>query len=169
MHLNRAILIGSKMRDRRKCPGRAQAAYDIVLLDRDCKVGGSFHALDFEKFGVDNIVAISSTPQWNEEAQARGVTRVGWKDYENIYGFADRVMREMRDVLKLPQPTEGTAASEPLYKQAVEIVRESGKASAALLQRRLRIGYTRSDRLLDLMEDEGVVGPADGNTPREVL
>ncbi|MBI1833348.1 MAG: hypothetical protein HYR90_00835 [Candidatus Andersenbacteria bacterium] len=147
----------------------AKHTYDVVLLDRDCKMGGSFHALDFEKFGVENIIAISSTPQWNEEAQARSITRVVWKDYENIYGFADKVMREIRDVLKLPQPTEGTAASEPLFKQAVGIVRESGKASAALLQRRLRVGYARSARLLDLMEDEGVIGPAEGNEPRKIL
>lgn len=70
-------------------------------------------------------------------------------------------MRELHDVLKLPQPTEGTAASELLFKQAVAIVQESGKASAALLQRRLRIGYARAARLLDLMEDEGIIGPAE--------
>lgn len=129
----------------------------------------SIHALDFEKFGVENIISISSTPQWNEEAQARGVVRVIWKDYDNIYGFADKVVREIRDVLKLPQPTEGTAAKEPLFKQAVEIVQESGKASAALLQRRLRIGYARAARLLDMLEDEGVIGAAEGNTPRSIL
>lgn len=82
--------------------------FDVVLLDRDCKMGGSFHALDFEKFGVEKIISISSTPQWNEEAQAKGVTRVVWKDYENIYYFAEKVMKEVRDILGMPAVDEGT-------------------------------------------------------------
>lgn len=55
-----------------------------------------------------------------------------------------------------------------LYNDAVETVRNAGKASASLLQRRLRIGYARAARLLDLMEDKGIIGPADGAKPREV-
>ena len=55
-----------------------------------------------------------------------------------------------------------------LYDDAVEVVRNAGKASASLLQRRLRIGYARAARLLDIMEDKGIVGPADGAKPREV-
>ena len=57
-----------------------------------------------------------------------------------------------------------------LYEQAVEMVRRLNKASVSLLQRRMRIGYTRAARLIDMMEDEGVIGPAqDGSKPREVL
>jgi len=57
-----------------------------------------------------------------------------------------------------------------LYEEAVEMVRRLGKASVSLLQRRLRIGYTRSARLIDRMEEEGIVGPAvEGAKPREVL
>jgi len=57
-----------------------------------------------------------------------------------------------------------------LYRQAVEVVQNLGKASISLLQRRLRIGYTRAARLIDLMEQEGIVGPAEsGSKPREVL
>lgn len=143
--------------------------FDVVLLDRDCKMGGSFHALDFEKYDVNNIVSISSTPQWNEEAQAKGVTRVVWKDYENIYYFAERVMKEVRKILGMLAVDEGTAEGEPLFKEAVQIVQEEGKASAALLQRRLRIGYARAARLLDFLEDEGIIGLAEGNAPREIL
>ena len=54
-------------------------------------------------------------------------------------------------------------------RQAVDIVRRSDKASASLLQRRLRIGYARAARILDQMEDRGIVGPADGSRFREVL
>jgi S-DNA-T family DNA segregation ATPase FtsK/SpoIIIE len=55
-----------------------------------------------------------------------------------------------------------------LYDEAVRIVCEQGKASTSTLQRRLRIGYGRAARLLDIMEQEGIVGPPDGPKPREV-
>lgn len=56
-----------------------------------------------------------------------------------------------------------------LYNEAKKLVIETGKASASLLQRRLRVGYARAARLLDLLEDQGVIGPADGAKPRDVL
>lgn len=56
-----------------------------------------------------------------------------------------------------------------LFEEAKQVVIASGRASASLLQRRLRIGYARAARLLDMLEQEGVVGPADGAKPREVL
>ena len=55
-----------------------------------------------------------------------------------------------------------------LYEEAKKIVIESKKASASLLQRRLKMGYARAARLIDMLEDRGVVGPADGAKPREV-
>lgn len=70
--------------------------FDIILLDRDCKACGSFHVLDFNKFGVDKIISISSTPQWNEEAKKRGVTRIIHKDYNNIENFAKKVIEELK-------------------------------------------------------------------------
>lgn len=71
----------------------------LVLLDRDCKAGGSFHVLDFEKVGINNIIAISSTPQWNEEAKARGVKRVVWKDYNNLEKFAGEVLGNIKAII----------------------------------------------------------------------
>jgi len=59
--------------------------------------------------------------------------------------------------------------ADALLSQAVDIVRRSDKASASLLQRRLRIGYARAARILDQMEDRGIVGSADGSRFREVL
>jgi S-DNA-T family DNA segregation ATPase FtsK/SpoIIIE len=63
--------------------------------------------------------------------------------------------------------SEGT--DDYLYNQAKEVIAQSGKASASLLQRRLRVGYARAARLLDMLEEQGVVGPGDGAKPREVL
>lgn len=56
-----------------------------------------------------------------------------------------------------------------LYDQAVQIVLEGGQASVSLLQRRMRIGYTRAARLIDAMEAKGIIGPYEGSKPREVL
>ena len=56
-----------------------------------------------------------------------------------------------------------------LYEEAHDLIVESGKASASFLQRRLRVGYARAARLLDMLEENGVVGPSEGSKPREVL
>lgn len=58
---------------------------------------------------------------------------------------------------------------EPLYNEIVEFVVTQGKASASLLQRRFRLGYNRAARCIDLLEDRGIIGPANGSKPREVL
>jgi S-DNA-T family DNA segregation ATPase FtsK/SpoIIIE len=67
------------------------------------------------------------------------------------------------------RPGEEDDEGDALLSAAVDIVRRSDKASASLLQRRLRIGYARAARILDQMEDRGIVGPADGSRFREVL
>jgi S-DNA-T family DNA segregation ATPase FtsK/SpoIIIE len=65
---------------------------------------------------------------------------------------------------------DGDGVDDELYEEAVEMVRRLNKASVSLLQRRLRIGYTRAARLIDMMEEQGIVGPAtEGSKPREVL
>lgn len=64
---------------------------------------------------------------------------------------------------------EGEEVDDDLYEEAKSIVLQAGKASASLLQRRLRVGYARAARLLDIMEERGVIGPLDGARPREVL
>jgi S-DNA-T family DNA segregation ATPase FtsK/SpoIIIE len=65
---------------------------------------------------------------------------------------------------------EGEGDGDELLRRAVDIVREQGFASASMLQRRMRIGYPRASRLIDEMEDRGIVGPAErGGRPRQVL
>ena len=65
--------------------------------------------------------------------------------------------------------SESGGEDDPLFQDAVRLVVEFGKASTSLLQRRLRIGYGRAAHLIDLMEQDGIVGAADGPKPREVL
>jgi DNA segregation ATPase FtsK/SpoIIIE, S-DNA-T family len=63
----------------------------------------------------------------------------------------------------------GDEVDDALYQDAVRVVCEMGRASTSTLQRRLRVGYGRAARLIDLMEKDGIVGPADGSKAREVL
>ncbi len=63
----------------------------------------------------------------------------------------------------------GSDMDDPLYKEAVGVVIDGGKASTSLLQRRLRIGYGKAARFMETMEEQGIISQADGNRPREVL
>jgi len=62
-----------------------------------------------------------------------------------------------------------SAEMDETYDQAVQIAMELGRISTSMIQRRLKIGYNRAARLMEIMEREGLVGPADGAKPREVL
>jgi S-DNA-T family DNA segregation ATPase FtsK/SpoIIIE len=81
------------------------------------------------------------------------------------------------EVVSQPVQLTGKAATvmssgsedDSAWKDAVEVVIASGKASTSLLQRKLRIGYGRASRLIDMMEEQGIIGPADGAKPRQVL
>jgi DNA segregation ATPase FtsK/SpoIIIE, S-DNA-T family len=92
-----------------------------------------------------------------------------WKEQgtaQYVEGFLDSPKDER-------QAMEGASGDEdendPMFDDAVRLVFEFGKASTSLLQRRLRIGYGRAAHLIDLMERDGLVGPADGSRPRELL
>lgn len=69
------------------------------------------------------------------------------------------------------EPAEGEPMGEqdPMYEEALRVVLEMGKASTSTLQRRLRLGYGRAARILDMMHRDGIIGPPDGSKPREVL
>jgi S-DNA-T family DNA segregation ATPase FtsK/SpoIIIE len=56
-----------------------------------------------------------------------------------------------------------------LFKKALEVLKMSRRASTSMLQRRLRIGYNRAARIMEIMEDKGIVGPENGSSPREIL
>ncbi|MFP5276444.1 MAG: DNA translocase FtsK 4TM domain-containing protein [Acidobacteriota bacterium] len=92
-----------------------------------------------------------------------------WKEQgtaEYVEGFLESPKDEHGNV-------EGSSSdsddNDPMFDDAVRLVFEFGKASTSLLQRRLRIGYGRAAHLIDMMERDGLVGPADGSRPRELL
>lgn len=76
-----------------------KAEFDIILLDRDCKLAGSFHVLDIERFGVNKIIAISSVPEYNEQVKQKGVKRIVLKDYQYLDKFADKLVEEIEDMV----------------------------------------------------------------------
>ncbi|HEA84643.1 MAG TPA: DNA translocase FtsK [Candidatus Wildermuthbacteria bacterium] len=81
----------------------------------------------------------------------------------------DDLSSSVAESLEMPSGIHSeTGDDDPIYEEARRLVVETRKASASFLQRRLKLGYARAARLLDIMEDRGVVGPADGAKPREI-
>jgi S-DNA-T family DNA segregation ATPase FtsK/SpoIIIE len=106
----------------------------------------------------DEITAVCDF--WREQAQAK---------------YQEELLEAPKDENgKTEGAAEGDAdggedVDDALYQDAIRVVCDAGRASTSTLQRRLRIGYGRAARLIDLMEKDGIVGPPDGTKPREVL
>ncbi len=93
------------------------------------------------------------------------------KEVEEVVRFVKEQQEVRYNEEMIPgdvQEEQQPVVDDELYDQAVQIVSEAQTASASLLQRRLRVGYTRAARLIDMMEAQGVVGPYEGSKPREV-
>jgi S-DNA-T family DNA segregation ATPase FtsK/SpoIIIE len=90
-----------------------------------------------------------------------------WKR-QGSSGYDEAVMQEIEK-----EPTDAGAGSDDdfdeRYDEAVALISEAGQASISMVQRRLRVGYNRAARMIEMMEKEGIVGPADGAKPREVI
>jgi len=95
------------------------------------------------------------TAFWKEQGEA-----------EYVHGFLEG---PKDDDANAAANDESSQEDDDLFDDAVRLVFEFGKASTSLLQRRLRIGYGRAAHLIDMMEHDGLVGPADGSKPREIL
>jgi S-DNA-T family DNA segregation ATPase FtsK/SpoIIIE len=78
----------------------------------------------------------------------------------------------MQDKLELSSTAaedDVTDEDEELVEKCLEIIRQEKRASTSLLQRRLRLGYTRAARIVDILEQRGILGPGEGAKPREIL
>ena len=104
--------------------------------------------MDEEVIKITDHLRMQSAPQYNEEIISQPV---------QLNGKGGVVM-----------DFEG-GGDDDMYKDALRVVVDSGKASTSLLQRRLRIGYARAARIIEQMEEQGVIGAADGSRPRDVL
>ena len=80
----------------------------------------------------------------------------------------NELSKDLQDNLDAPVNQNSFSEDDPLYEEAKKEVIRSQKASASLLQRRLRVGYARAARLIDMLEERKIVGPGQGAKPREV-
>ena len=127
-----------------KLLGRGDMLFSDAETPKPRRIQGVFTE-EVETKPITDYLREARQPQYNEEVLAQPVSMGGG-------GGGDF-----------------SEADDELFKEAAEVVIRTGKASSSLLQRRLRIGYARAARLLDILEDRGIVGPADGSRPRQVL
>ncbi|HSX48482.1 MAG TPA: DNA translocase FtsK, partial [Candidatus Nanoarchaeia archaeon] len=129
-----------------KLLGKGDMLFSSPELPKPRRLQGAMIS-DKETKAVTDYLRDARAPQYNEEV----LTQPGKGSGGRSGGF------DMEDV------------DDDLFEEAADTVIRSGKASASLLQRRLRVGYARAARLLDILEERGVVGPPDGARPRDVL
>lgn len=113
------------------------------------------HSSFVEEFEIEGVIQkLETIPQTFDENAVDFLENGGEDDAEMDSGAGNY--------------TTGTS-DDPMYQQAIEVVMESGSASASMLQRRLRVGYNRAANIVEEMERNGVVGPAQGSKPRKVI
>jgi len=89
---------------------------------------------------------------------------------QDVQAHIDRAASEEEEEAGAVEDTEGEMGDDDeLFRQAIEVLKASRRASTSMLQRRLRIGYNRAARIMELMEGKGIVGPENGAQPREIL
>jgi S-DNA-T family DNA segregation ATPase FtsK/SpoIIIE len=81
----------------------------------------------------------------------------------------DAEMHEKLEAASASAEEEVSEEDEELVEKCLEIIRQEKRASTSLLQRRLRLGYTRAARIVDILEQRGILGPGEGAKPREIL
>ncbi len=99
------------------------------------------------------------------------------EEMKNVVSYLKGGTKPVYDESIVQKQKSGTASmfggpaddQDPLFEEAQEIILQAGKASASFLQRHLRVGYARAARILDELEEAGIIGPADGAKPREIL
>lgn len=133
--------------------------------------------------GADKLLGkgdmLFTSAEYNKPKRVQGAF-IGEKEVKRVVDFFkqqagaviynEEILEKPKKALGIPgmESDEG-GDDDPLLDEATEEVRRAGKASASLLQRRLRVGYARAARLLDILEQKGIIGPGDGAKPREVF
>jgi len=147
-----AFMVASKMDSR--------IIIDMVGAEKLLGKGDMLYAGVVDPFPIRMQGAFVSEEE--VEAVVAHVKTLGEPDYIDDEIFFD-------DEEENTNPSFLSEGDDPLYEKALEIVMQQGKASASYIQRRLKIGYNRAARLVEIMEHQGVVGPAQGSRPRELL
>jgi len=126
--------------------------------------------------GNGDMLYISA--EFNKPKRVQGAY-IGEKEVKRVVDFFKQQVGAViynEEILEKPKRSLGIPGmggedgsdNDPLFNEAKDEVMRAGKASASLLQRRLRVGYARAARLLDILEEKGIIGPGEGAKPREV-
>jgi DNA segregation ATPase FtsK/SpoIIIE, S-DNA-T family len=110
-------------------------------------------------------------PQDSKLTRAQGAL-VSDKEIDKVVNFIKSQAEPVYDEEVLKDQRKSTSSSgekDELYDEAVRVIIESNQASVSILQRRMRLGYTRAARIIDTMEEDGLVGPYEGSKPRRIL
>lgn len=130
-----------------KLLGQGDMLIKTASMPKPKRIQGAW-VMDSEVNKITDQLRMQAPPQYNDEIVSQPV---------QLNGKGGVVM------------DFGSNGSDDMFKDAVQVVVEMRKASTSLLQRKLRIGYSRAARIIEEMEEQGIIGPADGSRPREVL
>ncbi len=130
-----------------KLLGQGDMLMKTATMPKPKRIQGAW-VMDAEVMKVTDHLRMQGPPQYNEEIISQPV---------HLNGKGGVVMDFDRE------------GGDDMFRDAVRVVTETRKASTSLLQRKLRIGYARAARIIEEMEEQGIIGPADGARPREVL
>jgi S-DNA-T family DNA segregation ATPase FtsK/SpoIIIE len=131
-----------------KLLGQGDMLFTTADMPKPKRVQGALIS-DQETARVTDFIRMQRPPQYDDEVVSQPVQLNGKGGIVADFGRQD--------------------ADDDMWRDAVQVVIDNRKASTSLLQRRLRIGYGRAARLIETMEEQGIVGQADGSRPREVL
>ncbi len=134
-----------------KLVGKGDMLYAPLGQGKPKRVQGCF-ITDEEVQDVVQFIKQSSTPNYSDEVQAQIEQRM-----------------EQGSKQESASPADSGGDGDELLPAAVEVILETGQASVSMLQRRLKLGYARTARIVDEMEDRGIVGPFEGSKPRQLL
>ncbi len=131
--------------------GRGDMLFSPPGTSRLVRAQGAFVS-DEEVIEVVEFMKKNGPPQYAQTVQQQ-IDRAASEDEEGEEGGGD----------------DDLGDDEDLYNQALDVLKSTRRASTSMIQRRLRIGYNRAARIMDLMEEKGIVGPENGSSPREIL
>ena len=114
--------------------------------------------------GTANIVRVHGC--FVSEAEIKRVVAFIKQQGKPNYAF---LAQRVKEVAEAEAASSEDSERDEFYNRAVELVQMNGQASTSFIQRRLRVGYNRAARMIEMMQEDGIVGPADGAKPREVL
>ena len=138
-----------------KLVGKGDMLYAPIGNGKPLRVQGCF-VTDSEVEAVASYVKENYTAEYNQQV------------LEDIEKKAQQTGKKAASVSD-PEPSAEELDGDEMLPQAVDVILETGQASVSMLQRRLKLGYARAARIVDEMEEKGIVGPFQGSKPRAIL